>query len=160
MVCGQHQVVLIIPQCWSLKILHPQSTSVSNSFWYEVLIIFSQAASTKSRKYQVRRDVADSDSIGYLEVFHNHSWYSVCADRISVNIANVICTQMGFDGAIAFGDIGMKITVPYEEQLKLSNLTCSGVERTIGECNHTSHWETGPCYGRRIASLMCRGRKL
>ena len=63
---------------------------------------------TKPKAQAIRRDAVDSGGIGYLEVFHNHSWHAVCADGMNVNIANVLCTQLGYDGAFAVGDLGMK----------------------------------------------------
>ena len=113
---------------------------------------------TKPKAQAIRRDAVDSGSIGYLEVFHNHSWYAVCADGMNVNIAIVLCTQLGYDGAFAVADLGMKTPSSDVKQLRLGNLTCSGMEKTTSDCTHTSGWKTGPCNGRRVAALMCRGQ--
>ena len=111
----------------------------------------------KPRRLKLRRDVVDGGSIGYLEMFHNHSWHSVCADGLNAKVANVICSQLGYDGAIAIGDVGIKTPTPDGKQLSLSNLTCSGLEMTTRDCTRKMNWVTGACKGQRVAALLCRG---
>ena len=46
------------------------------------------------------------DSAGRLEVYHNRIWGSVCDAGFSRTDADVVCRQLGYEGASTFGNVG------------------------------------------------------
>ncbi|XP_078381830.1 neurotrypsin-like [Oculina patagonica] len=89
---------------------------------------------------------------GRVEVFYNGSWGTVCDDYWDLNDANVVCRQLGFEGAIAaplssaFGrGIG---------QIWMDKVNCAGNESSLAECDHRG-WGTHSCSHSEDASVVC-----
>ena len=72
---------------------------------------------------------------GFVEVFMNGEWGTVCDDYFDIKAAHVICRQLGFLGALASfnrgGPVGQK-TGP----IWIDNLHCSGNETSLFQCPH------------------------
>ena len=96
-------------------------------------------------------------SQGRVEVFHRGTWGRVCFDYWDSRDANVVCRQLGFEGALsaisraAFGK-GKGI-------VWMDNVNCAGNESLLTECEHNQ----GPsvyCSRYEFAGVVCTaGRK-
>ena len=89
-----------------------------------------------------------------MEVYYNGEWGTVCDDGWDLDDAQVVCTQLGYDGATAAltrayygGGIG---------DIWLSNVDCDGTESTIGSCLH-SGWgiHNAYCDHNKDAGVRC-----
>ena len=90
---------------------------------------------------------------GRVEVLHMGVWGTICDDLWDLRDANVVCRQLGYDGALsaphyaAFG----QGTGP----IWLDDVQCVGDEIAISECHHTG-WEVHNCRHFHDAGVVCR----
>ena len=71
---------------------------------------------------------------GRVEIWYNRQWNTVCDDSWDIDDANVVCQQLGYQGAITahhsahFGQ--------GSGQILLDDLQCTGREASLLECSH------------------------
>ena len=79
-------------------------------------------------------------------------WGTVCDDYWDLTDANVVCRQLGFEGAVAakrsaaFGSGQGKIW--------MDSVSCSGVESSLTECGHRG-WGIHNCVHGEDAGVIC-----
>ena len=95
----------------------------------------------------------NSLSSGRVEVWYNGTWGTICDDSWDLQDANVVCRQLGYDGALlapndaAFGQgIG---------QIWLDDVKCKGNETLISQCSHEG-WGVHDCGHVKDAGVVCR----
>ena len=106
---------------------------------------------------------------GRVEVCINGTWGTICHDYWDNNDASVVCTQLGYS---SYGNLKFKVLIQhmilgaisktsfYTEYLLphvLFNVTCTGNEDTLLECNHSYKKASGSkCYSSNDASVICQ----
>ena len=94
-----------------------------------------------------------SSHAGRVEVLYSGTWGTICSDSWDLQDANVVCHQLGYDGALravrnaAFG----QGTGP----IWLDDVQCVGNERSISHCSHFG-WGAHNCRHYQDAGVVCR----
>ena len=91
-------------------------------------------------------------SKGRVEVYHMGVWGTVCADYWDINDADVVCRQLGFQGALAANPIGA--FGRGQGKIWMDNVRCTGHESSITECDHRG-WGIQSCNHFEDASVIC-----
>uniref|UniRef100_A0A3P9CYS4 SRCR domain-containing protein n=1 Tax=Maylandia zebra TaxID=106582 RepID=A0A3P9CYS4_9CICH len=104
--------------------------------------------------YFVLTGSGSSQCSGRVEVYHSNSWGTVCDDGWDLNDAEVVCRQI---------NCGTALEVPQSAhfgagtgQIWLGDVTCSGNESSLTECQH-SGFGSHTCEHGQDAAVICSG---
>ena len=95
----------------------------------------------------------NSPSSGRVEVRYKGVWGTICDYSWDLQDADVVCRQLGYEGALAathnsaFGR-GTR-------HIWLADVDCGGKETSISQCSHRG-WEIHSCYHSSDAGVICR----
>ena len=90
---------------------------------------------------------------GRVEIYYNGSWGTVCDNGWDLADANVVCRQLGFEGALkatklaAFGEGTGKIWMTY--------VRCTGSESALRECKYSGVGGYSFCGHYKDAGVVC-----
>ena len=96
---------------------------------------------------------SNSTSSGRVEVLHMGTWGTICGNSWDLRDANVVCRQLGYDGALsapryaAFGQ--------GTGQIWLDDVQCVGDEIAISDCYHRG-WNVHNCGHHSDVGVVCR----
>ncbi|XP_060552053.1 scavenger receptor cysteine-rich type 1 protein M130-like, partial [Ruditapes philippinarum] len=89
---------------------------------------------------------------GRVEIKHNGTWWTICADTFDINAANVTCRMAGFRFWNASVISNSVFGVGSVNSL-INNITCKGDEDDLSMCLAFS-WEKTTC--KQVATVHCR----
>ena len=95
----------------------------------------------------------NSLSSGRVEVFYNGTWGTVCDDWWDLHDADVVCRQLGYDGALS-----APRAAAFEQgtgPIWLDDVGCFGNEKSIFQCGHQG-WGVENCWHGKDAGVVCR----
>ena len=96
-----------------------------------------------------------------MEVFYNNTWGTVCDDRWDIRDAQVVCRQLGFDGALEA--VSNARFGPGTGPIWLDDVVCFGNEQSLAEClaspigrHNCRHFEDAGvrCYCELVGTLL------
>ncbi|XP_046543290.1 scavenger receptor cysteine-rich type 1 protein M160-like [Haliotis rubra] len=94
----------------------------------------------------------DSSSSGPLVVYFGKSSYKVCAENFTNIAADVACREMGFKGGSMISSVAYKHP---SYSYGMTDVNCTGTERSIKECSSRTHPEYIYCSSQQFVSLKC-----
>ena len=90
---------------------------------------------------------------GRVEVYHRGIWGTVCDDGWDLIDAQVVCHELGFQGAVKA--YSSEFFGRGKGKIWMENVRCTGRENSLKECRHGGWGITSNCGHSEDAGVMC-----
>ncbi|XP_075409486.1 antigen WC1.1-like [Tenrec ecaudatus] len=98
----------------------------------------------------------DHDCAGWLEVFYNGTWGSVCSNLMESTTLAVICRQLGCGNT---GQLNISAGVRTGSLLQwVDRIQCHKSDSTLWQCP-SDPWNNRSCPPNEVAHIVCEGKK-
>ena len=94
----------------------------------------------------------DSPSSGRVEVHHSGTWGTICGYSWDLQDADVVCRQLGYDGALS-APTRLEFV---ESPVWLNRMQCEGNETSVSQCSHSGWGEVYSNCWYYHAGVVCR----
>ena len=97
----------------------------------------------------------NSSRFGRVEVLYKGVWGTICANHWDLRDADVVCRQLGYEGALSASLFRYPAFGQNTGQIRLNGVNCEGNETSISECKHLG-WGALDCRYYTDATVICR----
>nr|XP_054773957.1 uncharacterized protein LOC129282046 [Lytechinus pictus] len=112
-----------------------------------------------SNQYQVRLQGGSSEYEGRVEIRYQNQWYMVCDDGWGIEEANVVCNQLGYDGAQSAVQLAAIDFGSNSNSFAMDDVVCSGTETELIKCSYRG-WGSHNCENVEAAGVRCVERTI
>ncbi|KAM9230195.1 antigen WC1.1-like [Dugong dugon] len=98
----------------------------------------------------------DHDCAGWLEVFYNGTWGSVCRSPMEPTTLSVICRQLGCGDT---GELNVLAGIrTISQPLWVDGIQCRKSDTSLWQCL-SDPWNNRSCSPKEVAHIICAGKK-
>ena len=92
---------------------------------------------------------------GWLEIYYNNAWGTVCSDSWNYSDATIACRQMGFLSVGSIDTYRFRYGASLTQHIWLDDVACNGSESRLIDCSHAGI-RNDNCVHSEEATILCR----